>query len=134
MVELTINGSVIKAEEGTSILDAAEAANISIPHLCYLKEINEIGACRLCSVEVEGEPKLVPACTTTVREGMKVTTNSARVRSACRTNLGLIMSQHDGKCSMCVRSGNCKLQELANDFNITPNITCFSIYSKNNCW
>ena len=119
MVELTINGSVIKAEEGTSILDAAEAANISIPHLCYLKEINEIGACRLCSVEVEGEPKLVPACTTTVREGMKVTTNSARVRSACRTNLGLIMSQHDGKCSMCVRSGNCKLQELANDFNIT---------------
>ena len=79
MVKLTINGLPVAVEDGTTIMEAAKAAGISIPHLCYLKGINDIGACRICSVEVEGELSLVPSCNTAVREGMKVTTNSARV-------------------------------------------------------
>lgn len=121
MVNLTINRLPVSAPEGRTILEAAEQAGISIPHLCYLKEINEIGACRLCSVEVEGEDELVPACITKVQEGMKVTTNSSRVRSACRTNLALIMSQHNGHCVSCARSRSCQLQKIANDFNLIDN-------------
>ncbi|MBQ3391913.1 MAG: (2Fe-2S)-binding protein [Lachnospiraceae bacterium] len=121
MVNLTINKIPVSAPENMSILEAAEQAGISIPHLCYLKEINEIGACRLCSVEVKGEDALVPACITRVQEGMEVVTNSPRVRGACRTNLALIMSQHNGHCTSCVRSGTCQLQQLAEDFNLIEN-------------
>ena len=121
MVNMMINKIPVEVPEGLTILEAAERAGISIPHLCYLKEINEIGACRLCSVEIEGEKELIPACITHVAEGMKVTTNSSRVRHACRTNLALIMSQHDGYCSSCVRSGTCQLQKLANDFDLLDN-------------
>ena len=121
MVNLFINNLPISAAEGTTIMKAAEDNGISVPHLCFLKDINEIGACRLCSVEVEGEQKLVPSCITAVKEGMRVTTNSSRVRSACRANLALIMSQHDGRCSMCVRNNNCQLQTLAGDFNLIDN-------------
>lgn len=117
MVNITINGKEYQAREGLTILQAAKEVGVHIPHLCYLKEINEIGACRLCCVEVEGEDKLVPACDNVIREGMKIVTNSARVRGANRANLSLIMSQHDGNCISCVRSGNCQLQKLANDFN-----------------
>ena len=122
MVKLTINGLPVAVEDGTTIMEAAKAAGISIPHLCYLKGINDIGACRICSVEVEGELSLVPSCNTAVREGMKVTTNSARVRSACRTNLMLIMSQHEGRCSLCDRSGTCQLQKLTNDYDFFENL------------
>ena len=80
MVNMMINKIPVEVPEGLTILEAAERAGISIPHLCYLKEINEIGACRLCSVEIEGEKELIPACITHVAEGMKVTTNSSRVR------------------------------------------------------
>lgn len=118
MVNITINNIQVTAPENSTIMEAAKTAGIDIPHLCYLKEINEIGACRLCCIEVEGEEKLVPACDNVVQEGMKITTNSPRVRNACRTNLELIMSQHDGQCTACVRSGNCQLQKLANDFNL----------------
>lgn len=118
MVNITINDIQVTAQENSTIMEAAKTAGIDIPHLCYLKEINEIGACRLCCIEVEGEEKLVPACDNVVQEGMKITTNSPRVRNACRTNLELIMSQHDGQCTACVRSGNCQLQKLANDFNL----------------
>lgn len=121
MVNMMINKIPVEVPEGLTILEATERAEISIPHLCYLKEINEIGACRLCSVEIEGEKELIPACITHVAEGMKVTTNSSRVRRACRTNLALIMSQHDGYCSSCVRSGTCQLQKLANDFDLLDN-------------
>ncbi len=121
MVNITINKLSISVPEGTTILDAARMADIHIPHLCYLKELNEIGACRLCCVEVEGEGKLLPACSNVVREGMNITTNSPRVKAACRTNLALIMSQHDCRCAECVRSGSCQLQNLANDFNIIKN-------------
>lgn len=118
-VNITINGKKHQAEEGQTILKAAAAAGIDIPHLCYLKDINEIGACRMCCVEVAGEAKLVPACDNVVREGMEIVTNSPRVRKAVRSNLSLILSQHDGKCVSCVRSGNCRLQDLANDYNIS---------------
>ena len=121
MVNITINEQAVAVPEGSTILDAARTAGIHIPHLCYLKEINEIGACRLCSVEVAGEDKLIPACDNVVREGMKITTNSPRVRIAVRTNLELILSQHDCKCALCVRSGNCRLQTLANDYNLLEN-------------
>lgn len=119
MVSLTINGRSVSVKEGTTILEAARKAKIHIPHLCYLKDLNEIGACRLCSVEVEGEDKLIPACDNVVRDGMVVITNSPRVKNATRTNLELIMSQHDSNCTSCKRSGNCMLQTLANDYNLT---------------
>ncbi len=124
MVNITINDIPITAPKNSTVMEAAKTAGIDIPHLCYLKEINEIGACRLCCVEVEGEEKLVPACDNVVQEGMKITTNSPRVRNACRTNLELIMSQHDGQCTACTRSGNCQLQKLANDFNLPENSFC----------
>jgi len=118
---ISINDQKVQVPEDMTIMEAAKTAGIDIPHLCYLKDINEIGACRLCSVEVEGEERLIPACDNVVREGMRITTNSPRVRSACRTNLELIMSQHDGQCTSCVRSGNCQLQNLANEFNLLDN-------------
>jgi NADH-quinone oxidoreductase subunit G len=121
MVNLTINHLAVSVPEGSTILDAARAAGVHIPHLCYLKDVNEIGACRLCAVEVEGEEKLTPACENVVREGMVITTNSARVRDARRANLELILSQHDCRCATCVRSGNCQLQSIANDFGILEN-------------
>jgi NADH-quinone oxidoreductase subunit G len=118
MVKLKINDMPVLVPEGTTIMEAAEAYGISIPHLCYLKGINEIGACRLCSVEVKGEDVLVSSCNTKVKEGMEVITNSPRVRAATRINLSLILSQHDGRCSICDRSGSCKLQELTNAYDI----------------
>jgi len=121
MVNVTINNRAVSVPEGTTILEAARKAKIHIPHLCYLKDLNEIGACRLCSIEVEGEDKLIPACDNVVREGMVITTNSPRVKNATRTNLELILSQHDGNCTTCARSGNCQLQTLANDYNIIGN-------------
>ena len=118
MVTLTIDGRAVQAPEGTTILEAARLAGIQIPHLCYLKEINEIAACRVCCVEVEGEARMVTACNNPVQEGMVVHTNSPKVRTTRRTNVELILSQHDCKCATCVRSGNCRLQELANDLGI----------------
>ncbi len=118
MVTIQINGRAYSVQEGTSILKAAEDANIPIPHLCYLKDINEIAACRLCVVEVEGTERLMPACNTTVSEGMVIRTNSPRVRQARKTNLRLILSQHNSNCTVCVRSGNCELQKLSHDLNI----------------
>lgn len=119
MVNIKINGLSLSVPEGTTILEAAESHGISIPHLCYLEKINEIGACRLCCVEVKGEEKLVPSCITKAAEGMEVITNSQRVRSRARTNLQFLMSQHDGRCTQCVLSGNCRLQTLCNEMNIS---------------
>ena len=118
MVTLTINGQTVQVSEETTILEAASQAAIHIPHLCYLKDINEIAACRGCGVEVEGEQAMVTACNTPVREGMVVHTNSPRARATRRTNVELILSQHDCKCATCVRSGNCHLQAVANDLGI----------------
>lgn len=118
MVSVKINDRDLRVPEGTTILKAAEDANIPIPHLCYLKDINEIAACRLCVVEVKGTGRLVPACNTEVVEGMVIRTNSPRVRQARKTNLRLILSQHNSNCTVCVRSGNCELQKLSHDLNI----------------
>ncbi len=118
MVTFTINGQLLSAPLGSTILEAAEKAGIPIPHLCYLKELNEIAACRMCMVEVTGTKRLVPACNTQVEEGMEVNTDSPRVRQARKTNLRLILSQHNSNCTVCVRSGNCELQTLSHDLNI----------------
>src|SRR3712207_5008668 len=113
MVKVTIDNQTIMVEEGTKIIDAAKETGIIIPRLCFLREINEIGACRVCSVEVEGTDKLLTACNTVVEDGMVVKTNSPKVRRARRTNIEFILSQHDFSCATCVRSGNCSLQEIA---------------------
>ena len=99
-------------------MDAAKMADIPIPKLCYLKDINEIAACRVCVVELEGMERLVTSCNNVVKEGMVIHTNSPKVRTARRQTVQLILSQHDCKCATCVRSGNCTLQSLANDLNI----------------
>ena len=118
MVKLTIDKQQIEAAEGTTILEAAKSAGIHIPTLCYLKEINEIGACRVCVVEVEGITKLVTACNNVVEDGMVIHTNSPKVRKTRMTNVKLILSQHDCNCPSCVRSGNCNLQKISNDLGI----------------
>lgn len=121
MVKLTIDNRAVEVCEGTTILEAAKKAGIEIPTLCYLKEINEIGACRICTVEVEGEEKLVASCNRAVRDGMTVYTNSPKVRESRRINIELILSEHDCQCATCVRSRNCKLQRIANDLNVIDN-------------
>ena len=121
MVNLTIDGRACSVPEGATILEAAASIGIRIPTLCYLKGINEISACRICLVEVEGFERLIPSCTEKAAEGMTVHTNSHRVRTARETNLKLILSQHDGDCTTCVRSKNCQLQDLASELNIIDN-------------
>lgn len=117
-VTLTIDHKSITVPETTTILEAARMLNINIPTLCYLKDVNEIAACRLCCVEVKGMERLVPACDNVVADGMEVFTNSPMAREARRANLRLILSEHDASCTSCSRSGNCTLQSLANDFNM----------------
>lgn len=121
MVNLTINKQHVCVPEGTTILEAARQIGIKIPTLCFFKEINEIGACRVCMVEIAGISRLVTACNTPVTKGMEVITNSARVREARKTNVELILSQHHTDCPTCVRSGNCSLQKIANDLNLVAN-------------
>jgi len=121
MVNALINGKAVSVPEGTTILEAAKSIGIEIPTLCFLKDINEIGACRICVVEIEGEKCLVPSCNNEITEGMVILTHSPRVIEARRVNLRLLLSQHDVKCTECTRSGNCKLQQLSADFNIIGN-------------
>ena len=118
MVNLTIDHIPVTVPEGTTILDAARSAGIHIPSLCYLRGVNEIGACRVCVVELGGMDRLVPACNNVVEEGMEVLTSSSKVRETRRINVELLLSQHDCHCATCVRSGNCSLQTIANDLNI----------------
>lgn len=116
MVNLKINNIPVSVPEGTTILEAARSVGIRIPTLCYLKEINAIGACRVCVVEVKGARSMVAACVYPVAEGMEVTTNSEAVIKARKTTLELILSDHEKKCLSCVRSTNCELQTLANEY------------------
>lgn len=118
MVNLIIDDKVISVPEGTTIMEAAKSSKIPIPKLCYLKGINEIAACRVCVVELEGMDKLITSCNNVVKEGMVIHTNSPKVRVDRRKTIQLILSQHDCKCATCVRSGNCTLQTVANDLNI----------------
>lgn len=117
-IHLTIDGIEVCVPEGTTIMKAASQINIEIPHLCYLEGINEISACKVCVVEMQGKDKLLTACNSKVEEGMVIFTNSPKVRSVRRTNVELILSQHDCHCATCVRSGNCPLQKLSNDLGI----------------
>ena len=118
MVTLVIDNKTVCVPEGTSILDAARSVSIDIPTLCYLKDLNEIGACRICMVEIAGQDTLVAACDNAVSEGMVIHTNTQKVRMTRRVNLQLLLSQHDVNCVKCTRSGNCKLQKLSNDYNL----------------
>lgn len=104
MIKLTINNEIVEVEEGTTILDAAKKANIDIPTLCFLKDINEIGDCRMCVVEVEGKRGFATSCIQKVEEGMVVHTNTEKVIEARKTVLDLILSNHDRECLTCVRN------------------------------
>lgn len=118
MVNLTIDGKQISVKENTTIMEAADQNGITIPSLCYLKGINEIAACRVCVVELEGKERLITACNNVAEEGMVVYTNSPKVRNHRRNTVELILSQHDCLCVTCPRSGNCSLQKIANDLDI----------------
>ncbi len=118
MVNIKINGVPCSAPEGSTILEAARLAGIKIPTLCFLKDINEIGACRICVVEVKGARSLVAACVYPINEGMEIFTNTPKVVESRRTTLELILSNHKRECLSCVRSGSCELQELCNEYNV----------------
>ena len=118
MINLTIDDQKIKVPEGTTILDAAKQAGIDIPTLCFLKEINEVGDCRMCIVEVEGRRGFATSCIQTVEEGMVVHTHTQNVLEARHVILDLIISNHAKDCLTCTRSGNCELQMLATKFNV----------------
>lgn len=117
MINLTIDGRNIEVPEGTTILQAAAKLNIDIPTLCYLKEINEIGDCRMCLVEVEGKRGFATSCIQKVEEGMVVHTKTPEVLEARKTMLDLILSNHHQECDNCVRKENCELQDLIKQFD-----------------
>ena len=119
MINLVIDGKEISAKEGTTILQAAVQNGIDIPTLCFLKEINEVGDCRMCIVEVEGRRGFATSCIQKVEEGMIVKTNSPAVIEARKVILDLILSNHHRDCLTCSRNGNCELQALADKFNVT---------------
>lgn len=117
-VKLKINNIDVEAPAGSTILEAAHLANIKIPTLCFLKDINEIGACRICVCEVKGGRALVAACVYPVTDGMEVFTNTPKIRKARKTTLELILSNHRMDCLSCVRSTNCELQELCREYGV----------------
>ena len=117
MINLTIDGKNIEVPEGTTILQAATKLGIDIPTLCYLKEINEIGDCRMCLVEVEGKRGFATSCIQKAEDGMVVHTKTPEVLEARKTMLDLILSNHHQDCENCVRNENCELQDLINKFN-----------------
>lgn len=117
-VNITIDGKKISVPKNFTVLDAARKINVNIPTLCYLKEINQIGACRMCLVEIKGVRNLQASCVYPVSEGMEIYTNTPKVLSARKTNLELILSNHVQKCLTCVRNTNCELQRLANELNV----------------
>ncbi|MCI9449105.1 MAG: 2Fe-2S iron-sulfur cluster binding domain-containing protein [Clostridiales bacterium] len=116
MMNIKINGADYSVPAGITVLEAAKYAGIDIPTLCYLKDINEIGACRLCLVEVKGARGLVTSCVYPINEGMEIFTNTEKVRRARKTNIELVLSAHKKKCLSCIRSTNCELQKLARDY------------------
>ncbi len=118
MVHLKINGIPVEVPKNYTILQAAKVAKIEIPSLCYLKDINCIGACRVCVVEVKGRRGLIASCVYPVEEGMEVFTNTPSVRASRKTTIELILSTHHKKCLSCVRGNNCELQKLAFDYGV----------------
>lgn len=118
MVEVTIDDVLVSVEENTTILAAARKAGIQIPTLCYFEDLNDIGACRVCVVEVEGKNRLAAACNTAVQPNMVVHTDTERVHAARVAALQLILSQHDLNCSYCTRDGSCRLQKLLMEYDL----------------
>ena len=118
MVNLTIDNIPVSVKENTTIMEAAAGINIEIPKLCFLKGLNEIAACRVCVVELKGKDKLITSCNNICEEGMEIFTNSKKVIRDRRKTVELILSQHDNRCVICAKSGNCSLQKVANDLNI----------------
>ncbi|MDW8308402.1 MAG: bidirectional hydrogenase complex protein HoxU [Verrucomicrobiales bacterium] len=110
---LTIDGKHLSAEEGATVLQAAEDAGIKIPTLCHLEGVYDVGACRLCLVEIKGSPRLLPACVTRISEGMEVVTDSPRLREYRRMILELLLAERNHVCAVCVSNGHCELQTLA---------------------
>ncbi len=119
MLNITVNNKNIEAEEGETILSACRRNGIRIPTLCEVKGLSPIGACRICMVEVEGMPNLVTSCSTLVSAGMKIKTNSQRVLDARKTIVELLISNHPDDCLYCAKSGDCELQDLAQELHIT---------------
>jgi iron-only hydrogenase group A len=119
MPRLTIDNTNVQAPEGTTILEAARQIGVKVPTLCYLKDVQAVGACRVCLVEVEGSRVLVASCVTPVTEGMKVKTNCGRVREARRLVIELLLSEHDGDCQTCNRNEDCELQALAHELGVS---------------
>ena len=122
MINIKINGVDVSAPEGSTILEAARLAHIEIPTLCFLKDINAIGACRICMVEVKGARSLVASCVYPINEGMEVFTNTPKVLDSRKKTLQLILSNHDRKCLSCVRSGDCELQKLCKDLKVEDEV------------
>lgn len=125
MVNIKINGMDYEAPKGTTVIEAARLANVEIPTLCFLKDINEIGACRICIVEVSekrgeamGPKRMIASCVYPISEGMHIYTNTPKVIESRKKTLELILSNHDRKCLSCVRSGNCELQKLCKDMGV----------------
>ena len=122
MVSICIDGKQIEVNDGLTILEAAQQADIKIPTLCYLKDVNEIGACKMCVVEVEGNSHLVTSCNTKVKDGMVVNTKSDRVVSSRKQVLNMLLANHDVRCFSCSKSGDCRLQDLSNEYGITESV------------
>ena len=118
MINLTIDGVAVSVPEGTTVLEAARAAHINIPTLCYLKDVQQIGACRICLVEIEKARGLAAACVMPVAEGMVVRTNTPKLREQRRVNLELLLASHNRECTSCVRSENCELQALCREYGV----------------
>ena len=118
MVNATVNGTPIALPEGSKVIEAVFTSDNYVPTLCGLEGISDIGACRVCVVEVEGIERLVPACNTPLEDGMVIHTDTPRVLESRRVNVSLLLSQHDVQCATCVRNGNCVLQDLAQELNI----------------
>lgn len=126
MINVKINGVEYSVPAGSTVLEACKYANIDIPTLCYLKDINEIGACRLCLVEVTGARGMVAACVYPAADGMEIQTNTPKIRAARKTNLELVLSAHEKKCLTCIRSTTCELQKLAQEYKVDEDRFCYT--------
>ncbi len=113
VMTLTIDGNPVAVEEGSSVLQAADEAGIPIPRLCHLQGVSDVGACRLCLVEVKGSTKLFPACVTQVTEGMEVKTQTSKLQEYRRMTVELLFAEGNHVCAICVANGNCELQDVA---------------------
>ena len=126
-VNIKINGMPLSVPADSTVLEAARLAGIDIPTLCYLKGINEIGACRMCVVEVKGARSLVASCVYPVNEGMEVQTNTAKIQQSRKMTLEMLLSVHNRDCLACRRSGTCEFQTLCNELGVEQTLSLIHI-------